>query len=60
MFTMSRTLAFTTSLIWVMGVAFSAEMDGEWVSVSRIKGGQQQISAQSCLLYTSPSPRDRG
>ena len=45
---------------WGKGIEYVGEF---WSGVSRIsreEGGSYQYVRDSCLLYTSPSPRDRG
>ena len=45
----------------IAGMSFALKVANEGKSVALIcKAGQEEANTYFCLLYTSPSPRDRG
>ena len=43
-----------------LGESISVDGEGEWVSIGKYENHYANFAPSGCLLYTSPSPRDRG
>ena len=49
--------AMAWAICWVIGATASQKATESWLDARRAEGWQVEYT---CLLYTSPSPRDRG
>ena len=61
---MNQSYAYATNLVWPLMHAVFENSDNEaaaklWNSTSSYKHKKLYVLRKGCLLYTSPSPRDR-